>query len=53
MTAEPNPHEVAQDDGEPDVHPDTLAGDLTASDVELDLAPFTEEEPNGDDDGEE
>jgi hypothetical protein len=27
------------------VHPDTLAGDVTPSPVELDLAPFTDEDP--------
>lgn len=37
--------DYAQDDGEVDVHPDECAGEVTASEVELDLAPFEDEGP--------
>ncbi len=36
--------EVSQLDAEPDAHPDTLAGDLLPTEVELEQPPFADED---------
>lgn len=44
MSDQPTEADYAQDDAEEDRHPDECAGEITASEVELDLAPFDDED---------